>query len=119
MFNDNQFTRRDDSNTPQDNRLSPRGPVLAQYLSPSQTLNGMRGRWLGNNNAPVRPPVTEQRQGRGGRPPVFTPEARPLQENAGRAAQRHRPQSSDKKVGGRFSDNNFFSTVSSRRTRGN
>lgn len=50
----------------------------------------MRGRWLGNNTSRRRAPVTEERQGRGGRPPVFTPEARPIQERASEAAQRHR-----------------------------
>lgn len=84
-------------------------PSILRYLGPSQALNGLRGKWLGHNNATRRDPPTEQRQGRGGRPPVFTPEARPIQENAGRAAQQHRQPTTNKNT--RFSDNNFFSVV--------
>jgi len=63
---------------------------IIQSLPASQSLNALRGRWMGSTNAANRPPVTEQRQGRGGRPPVFTPEARPRQERTAQAAQQHR-----------------------------
>lgn len=93
-FNDNQFPV---ATLPQDGLptgvqgMHGRGvPALVQNLPASQALNALRGRWLGGNRQARRNPPTEQRQGRGGRPPVFTPDARPIQENTARAAHAHR-----------------------------
>lgn len=121
MFNDYQFTgrrRRSDELTPRHDTIDQEGPTLLQHLAPSQTLNGMRGRWLGNNNAPKRPPLVEAREGRGGRPPVFTPDARPMQENTSRAAQAHRMGYMGPDGLSRLSQHNFFNVSTNRRRRG-
>ena len=92
---------------------------IIQSLPASQSLNALRGRWMGSTNAANRPPVTEQRQGRGGRPPVFTPEARPRQERAAQAAQQHRtgvPTRSQQQ--GQGTPNFFNVSTQGRRNRG-
>ena len=114
-FRDNQIIQNPVPDTP----VTPPGPGIVSTLPASQSLNALRGRWMGSNNTPNRPPVTERRHGRGGRPPVFTPEARPLQEDTAEAAHRHRvgiPNRAQQR--GQGVPNFFNVTPSHRRRRG-
>lgn len=119
MFNGNQFfrgrgNRTEDRTAPYQN-YGVQGPTILNHLPPSQTLNGLRGKWLGANTNTNRPSPTEARQGRGGRPPVFAAEARPLQERVASAAHRHRPASVQGQAHNMYGRSNFFNATHRRR----